>query len=298
MMRRKRSLLLGAAMMRRKRSLLLATVALLLLLHPPSTARAQAPPPVAVAAAGFDQRLDNLLPLDLQFHNEAGQTVRLSDYVADRPVLLTFNYFHCTDLCPLMLDEMAKTVRELDFSLGGEYRVLTVSIDPNETTAEAMQKKHELLALYGRPDAEAGWHFLLGAPTVLNVLAQAAGLRYQYDGANNDYVHPLGVLVLTPQGRIARYLYGLNIPARDLRLALVEASQGRIGTRIDQVALLCYHYDPVTGTYSNIALQIAQWIGVATVAALALFLGSLWRTDILSHRQRDVARADPADRQT
>lgn len=285
-------------MMRIQNRAPLAAVALLmLLLLSPLPTRAQAPPPVAVAAAGFDQRLDNLLPLDLQFSNEAGQTVRLSDYVADRPVLLTFNYFHCTDLCPLMLEEVAKSLRELDFSLGGEYRVLTVSIDPNETTSEAMQKKHELLSLYGRSDADAGWHFLLGAPTVLSVLAEAAGLRYQYDGVNNDYVHPLGVLVLTPQGRIARYLYGLDIPARDLRLALVEASQGRIGTRIDQVALLCYHYDPVTGTYSNIALKVAQWIGVATVAALALFLGSLWRADIRSHRQRSAAHTGPADRQ-
>lgn len=284
-------------MMRTQSPAPLAVVALLmLLLLAPLPTHAQAPPPVAVAAAGFDQRLDHLLPLDLPFRNEAGQTVRLSDYVADRPVLLTFNYFHCTDLCPLMLEEMAKTLRELDFGLGSEYRVLTVSIDPNETTAEAMQKKNELLSLYGR-SGDAGWHFLLGAPTVLSVLAQAAGLRYQYDGANNVYVHPLGVVVLTPQGRIARYLYGLDIPAGDLRLALVEASQGRIGTPIDQVALLCYHYDPVTGTYSNIALKVAQWIGVATVAALALFLGSLWRADIRSHTQHLVAPTDPADKQ-
>lgn len=244
---------------------------------------AQGPQPAAVAEAGFDQRLDAALPLDLEFRDEAGETVRLGDLVRERPVLLSFNYFHCTDLCPLMLEQLAKTLGQLDLTLGEQYSVVTVSIDPAETTQEAAQKKQDLLALYGHAAPAGGWHFLLGAPTVLSVLAQAAGLRYSYDAGTKQYVHPLGLLVLTPQGRIARYLYGLDIPARDIRLALIEASQGQIGSPLDQVALLCYHYDPLSGTYSAIAFDIARWVGMASVAALVVFLGALWRHDVRTH---------------
>ena len=254
---------------------------------------AQSPQPAVVIDAGFDQRLDNMLPLDLEFQNDQGRTVRLGDYIKDRPVLLSFNYFHCIDLCPVMLEELAKSLNQLDFNLNEQFAVITVSIDPSETTREAADKKQALVSLYGRDGASEGWHFLLGAPTVLGVLAQAAGLRYQYDAGTKQFVHPLGLLVLTPQGRIARYLYGLDIPARDIRLALIEASEGKIGSPLDQVALLCYHYEPLSGTYSAMAFDLARWVGVASVAGLALFLGSLWRHEAAS-RVRTEAAAESA----
>jgi protein SCO1/2 len=186
-----------------------------------------------------------------------------------------------------MLEELTKSLRDLDFTIGSEYRVVTISIDSAETTSDAVQKKQDLLALYDRADAAVkDWHFLLAAPPVLTVLAQAAGLHYTYNGQSNEYVHPLGVLVLTPQGKIARYLYGLSIPVKDIRLALLDAAQGQIGTPVDRLALLCYHYDAMTGRYTSIVLDATRWIGVATMIVLSLFLGSLWRSEIIKARGR------------
>jgi protein SCO1/2 len=263
---------------------LLVVAALVVLLGLAEPARAQPPPPAAAAAAGFDQRLNNALPLQLVFQNDHGAPLRLADLFTGKPVILTFNYFRCTNLCPLMLEELARSLRDIDFGIGQDFQVISVSIDPTDTTMAASQKKADLLGLYARPGADDGWHFLLAAPTVLQVLAQAAGLRYAYDTRSREYIHPLGVLVLTPDGRIARYLYGLDISARDLRLALVEASQGTIGTAADQLALLCFHYDPASGSYSALAFEAARWVGIATVAGLGLFLASLWRKEFDAHK--------------
>ena len=219
----------------------------------------------------------NSLPLDLVLSDEQGQALRLGELFAHKPVILSLNYFHCPELCPLMLEGLARSLRDAPGSAGEEFEVVVVSIDPNETTALAAQKKQELLSLYGRSGTASGWHFLVGAPLVILLLAQSAGLRYAYDAARNEYAHPLGVMLVTPQGQIGRYLFGLDIPARDLRLALLKTTEGHTGSLADQVALLCYHYDPLSGKYSLIALDAARWVAVGSMTGLGLFLLFLWR---------------------
>jgi protein SCO1/2 len=267
---------------------LMVTGATLALLAAVADARAQEAAPLELAVTGFEQRLGSELPLDLVLSDAEGKATRLGDLFGHKPVILSLNYFHCPDLCPLMLEGLMRSLRDVPASVGEEFSVVVVSIDPNETAALAAQKKQELVSLYGRPGAAAGWHFLVGAPLVVQLLAQAVGLHYVFDSARNEYAHPLGVVVVTPQGQIARYLFGLEIPARDLRFALVETSDNHIGSLTDRVALLCYHYDPLSGKYSSIALDAARWVGLASMAGLGLFLISLWRRELAPRRGSEL----------
>lgn len=235
---------------------------------------------------GFDQRLDAQLPLDLSFLDEQGRSVRLGDYFAGRrPVLLNFAYYTCPMLCTLVLNGVASSAGALNLPLGRDYEVVTVSIDPRDTPARAAEKKRSYLGEYEHLGEGQSWRFLTGDEDSIRRLTEAAGFRYVYDPAKDQYAHASGVVVVTPSGRIARYFFGIDYAPRDLRLALVQASGGKIGTLSDKLMLLCYQYDPASGRYGATVFTIMRAGGVATMLGLAAFFVVMLR------RERRPSRA-------
>jgi protein SCO1/2 len=235
--------------------------------------------PEILQKIGLEQRLNTQIQRALPFRDAAGKAVQLGDYLQDRPVILTLAYFDCPNLCPLVLEGLVKAMRVLGLDLGKDFDVITVSIDPKDTPALATQAKQRYLKRYGNAHAAAGWHFLTGEQEAITRLAQTVGFRYTYDEQQQQYAHASGIMVLTPQGRVSRYFYGVEFPPRDLRLGLVEASRNTIGTPIDQLMLMCYHYDPMTGQYSFIILPSIRLAGLLTVAGLAMLMGTMIRRD-------------------
>jgi protein SCO1 len=214
------------------------------------------------------------VPLDLMFKDEAGRSVRLGDYFGSKPVVLSLVYYDCPMLCTQVLNGMASSFKTLSFSVGKEFEVVTVSFDPREKPELAAKKKEMYLQRLNSPGAAAGWHFLTGEEAEIKQLAQAVGFRYAFDPATNQFAHASGIMVLTPQGKLARYFYGIEYAPKDLRLGLVEASAGKIGSPVDAVLLYCYHYDPATGKYAWV-INLYRWGGALTVVgilALLLFL--------------------------
>jgi protein SCO1 len=235
--------------------------------------------PAGLRDVGLDQKLNERLPLDLQFRNEAGHVVRLADYFGTTPVILTLNYFDCPMLCPLVLNDVLRAVRAIPLALGKDFRVLTVSIDPHDTAAVAATKQQSYVERYGRPGAADAWHFLTGDEDTIESLARAVGFRYVFDPQSRQYAHTAGIMVLTPDGRLARYFYGVEYSPRDLRLALVEASQGRIGSLADQILLFCFHYDPASGRYTLVMLNAVRAGGVTTVFGIGALMIVLFRRE-------------------
>ncbi len=236
------------------------------------TAGASAPPLSPTRDIGFDQRLGEQVPLDLEFRDESGRVLKLGDYFTGKPVILSLAYYDCPMLCGLALQGIASSLKTLAFDAGREFEVITVSFDPRETPALARIAKARYLDLYGRPRVAGGWHFLTGDDAPIRRLAAAVGFRYAWDDERKQYAHPTGLVLLTPQGRIARYLFGVEYAPRDLRLGLVEAGTGRIGTLADRLLLLCYQYDPKTGRYSGLAIGAVRAGGVVTVLLLGAFI--------------------------
>ena len=232
--------------------------------------------PEILRNATFDQRNGERIPLDLTFRNELGQSVRLGDFFAEgKPTILTMNYYECDTLCPLVLDGLVRSLNGVPFVMGEEFNVVTVSIDHDEGPAEAKDVKVNLVSRYGRNDAAEAWGMLTGDAETIQTLADAAGVNFAYDEASDEYAHPSGIIVLTPDGTISRYLFGIEFNPRDLRLGLVDASQGAIGSVIDQVLLFCYHYDPTVGKYTPMVFNIMKLGGAVTLLAMALFLGPM-----------------------
>jgi protein SCO1/2 len=236
--------------------------------------------PEQLKTVTFEQRPGAQVPLDLRFRDEDGQSIALSDYFGQRPVILTLNYFHCQNLCPLQLDGLLNGLNGVSLTLGQDFSVVSLSIDPREGPDLAATTKLHALRAYDRRETGAGWHILTGAQPDIDRLTQAVGFHYSYDPDADEYAHPLGIVVLTPEGQVSRYLYGLDFAANDLRLALVDASANRIGTLLDRALLVCYHYDPLTGRYTLLALNALRVGGGVSVLALAALLTSLWRTDL------------------
>jgi protein SCO1/2 len=228
--------------------------------------------PKPLREIGFDQNIDQRVPLDVEFTDEAGRTVRLGEYFGSRPVVLAFVYYECPMLCTQVLGALASTLSLMSLDAGKDFDVVTVSFDPREKPASAHAKKASILERYNRPAAEAGWHFLTGEPQAIERLTKAAGFRYVWDEDTKQFAHPTGVIVLTPDGTLARYLFGIEYGARDLRLALVEASAGTVGSAVDSLLLYCYHYDPMTGRYGLVIMRALRIAGAATVLALISFI--------------------------
>jgi protein SCO1/2 len=227
----------------------------------------------------FDQKLEAQLPFELTFRDEDGQTVRLGDYFGQKPVILVLAYYECRTLCNVVLNGLLESLKQVTFDLGDDYQVITVSIDPTETPELARAKKESYIQAYGRPGAAEGWRFLTGEQAAIERLAEAVGFHYKYDADTNQYAHPAGIMVLTPQGKIARYFYGLEYLPTNLRLGLVEAGQNKIGSPVDQLLLLCYHYDPVTGQYTPLVTNIVRLAGLGTVLILGGFLFVMFRRE-------------------
>jgi protein SCO1/2 len=235
--------------------------------------------PAALREVAFDQRVNEQVPLDLVFRDEAGRPVRLSEYFGTRPVILVPVYYRCRNLCPLVLDGLVRTLRGVSFDVGSQFNVVTVSFDPRDAREVAAAAKTKYLDQYGRPGAAAGWYFLTGEDGAIQRLTQAVGFHFTYDAATDQFAHASGIVILTPGGRILRYMYGIEFSPRDLRLSLVEASANKLGTIIDQALLFCYHYDPVTGRYSLLVLNVFRLAAVATVAALGTFIAVMGRRE-------------------
>ena len=258
------------------RSFTFAAIALLLAV---TNAPAQQGLPKALEGVGIDQRLDHQIPLDLKFRNESGAQVQLSQYFGDKPIVLSLVYYQCPMLCTEVLNGLLKTMKVMEFNLNKEFEVLTVSFDPEETPQLAAQKKERYVESYRRAGAENGWHFLTGDEESIRKLTDAAGFRYKYDPLQNQFAHGAAIMIMTPQGRISRYLYGVEYSARDLRLALVEASENKIGTLVDQALLFCFHYDPSTGKYSAYVLNLVRLGGIITVLSFGAFFFVMRRRD-------------------
>ena len=260
---------------------LLTGVALALAAPPPVLAhdpRADARPP-ALQEVAFDQRVNASVPLDAVFRDETGRTVRLGDYFGSRPVVLALVYHRCRDLCPLLLDGAMRALRGTPFTPGREYSLVVVSFDPRDTPAIAAAKKAELLQRSGTPGAAVSWHFLTGEAPAIHALTESVGFRYSYDAKADEFAHASGLVLLTPQGTIFRYMYGIEFPPEILRLGLVEASQNQMGSVVDQVLLFCYHYDPSTGTYTLAIMNVLRAAGLTTVGAMGAFIVLMRRRD-------------------
>ena len=235
--------------------------------------------PAILRDVAFDQRLGAQVPLDVAFRDETGASVTLRDYLGDKPVLLVPAYYECPMLCTIVLNGVVSALRALPFDVGKEFRVVTFSFNPRETSELAAAKKATYLEDYRRPGAAAGWHFLVGDEPSIAALTQAIGFRSAWDEASKQYAHASGIVVLTPAGRISHYFFGVEFAPRDLRLALVEASGEHIGSLVDQLLLFCFHYDPATGRYSRVALNAVRAGCVLTLAVLVAFVGLMLRRD-------------------
>jgi protein SCO1/2 len=235
--------------------------------------------PPRLQNVGIEQHLDAQVPPDLSFRDDTGKTVKLGDYFGRKPMILNLVYYNCTMLCGEALAGLASAMRLVKFDVGSEFDVITVSFDPRETPEMAAAKKIDYVKRYGRANANAGWHFLTGQPDSINALTKIVGFQYQYDPKSNQYAHATAIMVLTPQGRISRYFYGVDFPPKDLRMGLVEASQGKIGNAVDAVLLYCYHYDPETGKYGAMVSNILRLAAAVTILMLGVFLFILWRLD-------------------
>ncbi|HXG11832.1 MAG TPA: SCO family protein [Gemmataceae bacterium] len=250
-----------------------------------AAARAEDRLPASLPKVGLDQRLNEQVPLDLGFRDEAGRTVRLGAYFDGKPVILVLAYYRCPMLCNQVLNGLVEGLRQVSLDAGREFRVVVVSFDAREQPELAAAKKASYVEVYGRPGTEGGWHFLTGDQPAIDALTAAVGFRYAYDATLDQFAHTSGIMVLTPRGKIARYFYGIRYPPRDLRLGLVEAAEEKIGTPADRLLLLCYRYDPSTGRYTPLVMNLVRLGGVLTLAVLGTFLGLAWRRERRRTRQ-------------
>jgi protein SCO1/2 len=236
-----------------------------------------------VKAVGFDQRLESQIPLDLSFKDETGATVRLDAYMpkgGKKPVALVFVYYQCPMLCTQVLNEFTTSLKTVGLKPGDDFEILTVSIDPRETPDLAARKKQSYIESLGRPEAAKGWHFLTGDEESIKRITDAAGFRFTWDEDTQQYAHPGGLVILTPEGRVSRYLFDVVFSSRDMRFGLIEAARGEIGSLVDRVALfLCYHYDPASGKYGLVITNVIRILCFLTVAGIGTFIFVMLRRD-------------------
>lgn len=228
--------------------------------------------PAALREVGFDQHLNKPLPLDTAFTDETGRAVQIGDYFGERPVVLAFVYYGCPMLCLQSLSSLAATLGVMSEQPGRDFEVVSISIDPRETPGLAREKKTHYVERSGKPSIGPGWHFLTGREENIRRLTKAAGFRYVWDDSVQQYAHPAGIVIATPEGRVSRYLFGIDYGPRDLRLAVLDASAERISSPLEKALLYCYHYDLATGRYSLAIMRIVQIAGAATVLSLGTLI--------------------------
>ena len=242
--------------------------------------------PGALQGVGIDQRLDQQVPLDLMFKDEAGRAVPLSSFFQKgKPVILVPVYYRCPMLCTQILNGLAGSLKAVTLDPGKDFEIVAVSFDPKDTPETAAGKKQMYLRRYGRPGTANGWHLLTGDAQNIKALTDAVGFHYRYDAATDQFAHASGIMVLTPEGRLSRYFYGIEYSPRDLRLGLVEASRNKIGSPVDQILLFCYHYDPATGKYGAVVMNLVRFAGAGFTLICGTFLVIFLRRDIRRDRK-------------
>ena len=264
-------------------ALLLSAGAAMAQAVPGNTGPAAQNMPAVLQNVGFEPQLNGHLPLDLAFRDEAGRNVQLRDYFTQKPVLLALVYYGCPMLCNQTEQGVVGALRMLSFNPGRDYEVVFVSFDPRESSDMAAQKKESAMTHFRRTETASGWHFLTGSKESIDALTKGANFRYSFDQKSNLFAHASGIMLLTPDGRISRYFYGVEYPSRDVRLGLVDASEGKIGTPVDRALLFCYQYDPTSARYSASILKIIRLAGVLTILAMV--------AGMLIFRRRDLAAA-------
>lgn len=235
--------------------------------------------PGPLREVGYDQRIGTQVPLDLAFRDEAGRNVRLGSYFQKKPVLLVLAYYHCPMLCDMVLQGVVTTLKPLTFEAGKEFDVVVASIDPKETPAMAAEQEREILARYGRANSAEGFHFLTGPQASIDALTRAVGFRYVYEKERDEYAHPAGLVILTPSGKVSRYLFGIDFPPRDVRLGLIESTENKLGTAVDSLLLYCYHYNPAIGRYSTAVFNLLRIAAGATLIGLVTLIVVLRRRE-------------------
>jgi len=264
-------------------------LALLGTLAPPPALAQVAPDPLA--GVGIDQKLHQSIPGDLTFTDEQGHPVQLKTFFHDKPMILSLVYYRCPMLCTVVLNNLLETLQQVPLDVGRDFTVLTVSFDPGDTPAIAAAKKRNLLTRYHRPGAAAGWHLLTGTQPAITALTQAVGFRYRWDTATQQFIHPSGLIILTPEGIISRYFFGIDYRPLDTRLALLDAGRQQIAAPTDRILLFCFHYNPSTGQYTLAVLQLLRAGTVLAVLGMALFLTLLIRR---GHRPWPAIAGRPA----
>jgi protein SCO1/2 len=245
-----------------------------------------APLPPGLQGVTIEQNLNHQVPLDLVFRDEFGRGLPLSTYFnGHKPVLLALVYYTCPMLCNLVLTGMESSLRAISLDPSRDFEVVAVSFDPHDTPAIAAAKRANYLQRYRRANTANGWHFLTGDEASIKALTAAVGFRYKLDPATGQYAHASAIMILTPEGKLSRYFYGVEYAPRDVRLGLVEASQNKIGSPVDQILLFCYHYDPATGKYGAIAMNMIRFGGAIFVLICGTFLFFAWRRDWRRDRQ-------------
>ena len=257
---------------------------------PDNTGTASQNMPAVLRNVGFEPQLNSRLPLDLAFRDETGRNVQFRDYFNQRPVVLALVYYGCPMLCDQVEQGVVGTLRMLSFKPGRDYDVVFVSFDSRETSEMAAQKKEVAMTHFRRPETSNGWHFLTGSKESVDALTKGANFRYSFDRKSGLFAHASGIMLLTPQGRVAQYYYGIEYAPRDIQLGLIEASKGKIGNVVDQVLLYCYHYDPRQGRYGTAIFNVLRLSALATVLALGGFMLIMFRRDSLAAHKGGLTR--------
>ena len=275
---------------------------LILVLLPVIATQANALTPDELNQITFEQKIGQQISTDLRFRDSGGTLVRLEECLDSKPTLLVLGYFHCPMLCTFINNGLIDAMQELRLSVGRDFNVIDLSIDPRETSMLAGTKKTEYVKLYGRHGAERGWFFLTGDAPAIQRIARETGFHFAYDPQTNEFAHPSGVIVLTPEGKISRYLFGANFSGNDLRDAIVVAGRNENGSLIQRLALICYHYNPITGKYGSLVMAIVRVSGVATVVTVVGFIAVMVGRDrrarrgvSFEHRERTARRAVPTN---
>ncbi len=249
-------------------------------MHKPVPPAGGASLPAALQNVEIEEKLGSALPLEARFTAEDGSPVRLAELVRkDRPTVVALVYYSCPMLCGLVLTGLARGMRETGLGLGRDFDALTISFDPRDTTALAAERQRGYLQGFGQPEAKRAWRFLTGTEPAIRAVTEAVGFHYAYDERTKQYAHAAAIFVITPDGRVSRYLYGVEFPARDLRLALVEAGKGRVGTSFDRLLLTCYRYDPASRTYEPYVLGFVRLAMLGVLGGLGVVLGIFWRRE-------------------